>query len=82
MRYFLFATVSRPVLGPTQLLIQWVLGALTPGVKWRVLEAEHSSPFSAEVKNAWSYISTPSNVFMTWCLVKHSKNFTFMRNPI
>jgi hypothetical protein len=30
---FLFTTVSRPVLGPTQPPIQWVLGALSTEVK-------------------------------------------------
>jgi len=25
---------------------------------------------SAEVKNAWSYTSTPQCAFMAWCLVK------------
>jgi len=56
---FLLTTVSRPVLGPTQHLIQCVPGALSLGVKlpWRV--ADHSPPSSAEVKNFWSYASTP-----------------------
>jgi hypothetical protein len=40
-------------------------------------EAEHSPPSSAEVKNAWSYTSTPQYVFMAWCLLKHRDNFTF-----
>jgi hypothetical protein len=40
-------------------------------------EADHSPPSSAEVKNAWSYTSTPQYVFMAWCLVKHSDNFSF-----
>jgi hypothetical protein len=52
-------------------------------------EADHSPPSSAEVKNAWSYISTPPYVSMVWCLikyrivfmawnvVKHRDNFTF-----
>jgi len=31
---------------------------------------------SAEVKNAWSYTSTPQCAFMPWCLVKHRGNFT------
>jgi hypothetical protein len=59
MRIFLFTTASRPALGPTKPLIQWVTRALSPGVKrpWR--EADHSPPSSAEVKNAWSYTSTP-----------------------
>jgi hypothetical protein len=40
-------------------------------------EADYSPPTSAEVKNAWSYTSTPQYVFMAWCLVKHRDNFTF-----
>jgi len=47
---------------------------LSPGVKRPVREADHSPPFSAEVKNAWGYTSTPPNVFMAWCLVKHRMN--------
>jgi hypothetical protein len=52
-------------------------GAPSLGVKrpWR--EADHSPPSNAEVKNAWSYTSTPQYVFMAWCLVKHGDNFTF-----
>jgi hypothetical protein len=42
-----------------------------------VREVDHSPPSSAEVKNAWSYTSTPQNVFMAWCLVKHRYNFNF-----
>jgi hypothetical protein len=74
---FLFATASRPVLGPTQPLIQCVPGALSPGVKRTGREADHSPPSSAEIKNAWSYISPPPHVFMAWHLVKHRNNFTF-----
>jgi len=33
-------------------------------------EADHSSEFSAEVKNAWSYTSTPQYVFKACCLVQ------------
>jgi len=33
-------------------------------------EADHSTPSSAEVKNMWSYISTPQYSFMAWCSVK------------
>jgi hypothetical protein len=56
---FLPTTVSRRALGPTQPPIQWVTGALSVGVKWPGHEADHSPPPSAEVKNAWSYTSTP-----------------------
>jgi hypothetical protein len=55
----LCTTVSRPALGPTQHLIQWVLGAISLGVKRPGSEADHSLPSNAEVKNAWSYTSTP-----------------------
>jgi hypothetical protein len=57
--------------------IQWVLGALSLGVKRPGREADHSPQFSAEVKNAWSYTSTPQYIFMAWCLVKHRDTFTF-----
>jgi hypothetical protein len=40
-------------------------------------EADHSPPSGAEVKNVWSYTSTPQYVFMAWCLLKHKDNFTF-----
>jgi len=56
---FLFTTMSRPALGPTQPLIQWVPGVISLGVKKLGCEADHSPPPSAEVKNVWSYISTP-----------------------
>jgi len=41
-------------------------------------EADHSPLSSAGIKNAWSYTSTPSYVFMAWCSIKHSDKFTFM----
>jgi hypothetical protein len=47
---FLFTTVSRTALGPTQPPIQWVLGALSLEVKRLESEADHSPPSSAEVK--------------------------------
>jgi hypothetical protein len=56
---FLFTTVSRTGLGPTQPPIQWVPRALSLGVKRPGREADHSPPSSAEVKNAWSYTSIP-----------------------
>jgi hypothetical protein len=51
----LFATASRPALGPTV----GTGGSPSLGVKrpWR--EADHSPPCSAEVKNAWSCTSNP-----------------------
>jgi hypothetical protein len=56
---FFFATASRETLGPTQPLIQWVPAPVTPGVKRPAREVEHSPSSSAEIKNPWSYTSTP-----------------------
>jgi len=55
---FLFTTTSRPALGPTQALIQWVPMALSLGVKRPGREVDHSPPANAEVKDAWLYTST------------------------
>jgi len=57
-RDFLFATSSRPALGPTQRPLQWVPRSLSSGVKRPRREADHSPPSSDEVKNAWRYTST------------------------
>jgi hypothetical protein len=57
--------------------IQWVPGALSPGIMRPGRKSYRSLPFRAEVKNAWSYTSTPSNFFMAWCLVKHGDKILF-----
>jgi hypothetical protein len=72
----LFSTASRPALGPTQSPTQWVPEALSPEVKWLVLEAGHSPPCSEEVKNAWNHTSTALYFFMM-CFTKHKEKFTF-----
>jgi hypothetical protein len=55
-----FSSPPRPAaLGLTQPPIQWVPAALSLGVKRLGREVDHSPPPSAEVKNAWSYTSTP-----------------------
>jgi len=50
---------------------------------WRVLpwgysswgcEADHSSPSSAELKNAWIYTPTPPNVFRVWYLAQYTSS--------
>jgi hypothetical protein len=56
---FFFTTASGPALESTQPPIRWVQGALSLGVKLPGHEADHSPSSSAEVKNAWSYTSTP-----------------------
>jgi hypothetical protein len=73
----LFTTASRMALGPTQPPIQWVPGALSLGVKQLGCEADRSLPSSAEVKNAWSYTSTPLVCLHVMVSVEHRDNFTF-----
>jgi hypothetical protein len=55
---------SRPALGFTQPPIQWVRGAISPGVKQPGHEVDHSPATSAEVKKMWIDASTPPYTFM------------------
>jgi hypothetical protein len=64
-RIFLFFTSSRPALGSTQPPIQWVPGALFPGIKWPGRESNRSPSASAEVKKMWIYTSSPPYAFMS-----------------
>jgi hypothetical protein len=78
---FLFTIVSRTALEPTRPSIQYVSGVLSLGLKRPGRETDHSAPSSTEVKNAWSYTSTPQYVFLAWCSVKRRDNFTFYAFP-
>jgi hypothetical protein len=69
-RDFIFSTTHTPILGPTE-PIQWIPWVSSSGVKRPGHKIHHSCTYSADVKNAWSYTSTPSYVFMTWYLIKH-----------
>jgi hypothetical protein len=75
---FLFTTVSRPALGPTQPPIQWVPGNLSLGVKWHGCEADHLPPSKCQAQECMEQylhsLNTPS-----WCgsKSKHKDNFTF-----
>jgi hypothetical protein len=62
----IFSSSCRPdcPLGSTHPPIKWVPGTLSPGVKRRGRETDHSPPTSAEVKKMWIYISTPPYAFM------------------
>jgi hypothetical protein len=57
-RFFSFLT-SRPPLRATQPPIEWVPGALAPGVRRPGREAVHSSPSSDEVKNGGTISPVP-----------------------
>jgi hypothetical protein len=72
------SSTPRPdrLMEPTQPPIQWVPGALSLGVNRPGREADHSTPFSAEVKKMHGAIRLlPQYVFMARCLVKH-RDFT------
>jgi hypothetical protein len=65
IEFSLLATAaSRPALGPTQLPIQWVPADLFPGLRWLGRKADHSPTSSVEVRNTWSYTSTPHGVVL------------------
>jgi hypothetical protein len=88
MGFCLFTIASRPALGPTQPPTQWVLGALTSGIKRLGREADHSPPSNAEVKNCVGLYLHCRNTLLRHsaqlnngyifiaCLVKHRGNFT------
>jgi hypothetical protein len=58
-RIYLFSIASRPGLGPTQPPIQWVLVALSQGVKQMGREADQSLPSSAKLKNSGTISPLP-----------------------
>jgi hypothetical protein len=59
--------MSCSALGSASLLFEWA-----PWVKRPRIQADHSTPSSANLKNGWSYNSTP-----TVCLYGVSWDFTF-----
>jgi hypothetical protein len=62
VKNFHSSVLSRLALGSTHPPVQWILGALSPGVKGR--EADHSPATSAEAKKIWSYTSAPHTSFI------------------
>lgn len=54
---------------PSSRLSNGVPAALSTSVRRLGTEAGPSPPYSVEVTNSWSYISTLPYVFMTWCLI-------------
>jgi len=70
--------VSKKALGPTQPPIQWVPGVLSLGVKRSGLEADHSAPSCAEVKECVELdLHSPNTPSWRGAHLKHRDNFTF-----
>jgi hypothetical protein len=74
---FLFTTVSRPALVPTQPPIKWVPRDVSLRVKRPGREADNSPPSSVEVKNLYSYAALPNTPLWHGAQLKHRDNFTF-----
>ena len=55
---YLFTKISRPALKPNQRPVTWIPAVLSQ-LKQPRRKSYHSPPPSAEVKNEWSYTSTP-----------------------
>jgi hypothetical protein len=55
--------------------LQWVPGAVSPGVKRPGRESDHSPP-PVQRSRRRGAISPPQYVFIAWCLVKHRENST------
>lgn len=70
-------TMSELAYRPTQPHTRWVLRAFLMRVKWPGCDAEILRPVF-EVTKAWSCISAPPYIFMTWCFFRHTGNFTNM----
>jgi len=66
----IFFTSSRLALRLTQPPIQWVPGALTPGVEWPGCEADYSH-FLVQGQGSVALYLHPHYILMAWCLVKH-----------
>jgi hypothetical protein len=81
---FLF-TLSKPT-GAHPLQNQWLPEAPSLRVKWPGLEADQSSPSSADIKNDGAlYLHSPIRVHglgLNCLLIKYRDNFTFLLNTV
>jgi hypothetical protein len=61
-----FSRTSTLTLGFTHPCIQYVLGTISPAVRWTGHGVDDSPPPRAEVKNEWSYTSLSAYI-PSWC---------------
>lgn len=72
--------VSRLALRPTQASYRTGMEGSSLGIKQLGCEADYYSLSSTRAKNAWSYTSTPPQVFIGWSLMKYRvKTYTALR---
>lgn len=69
-KHFLFSTMCRPVLGPTERF--YLIGNKARGI-W----SYHSPPFSMDEENTWSYASIPPYACTAWYLVRYQGYLSF-----
>jgi hypothetical protein len=55
-----------------------VYRGLFPQVKQLERNVDGSTPSSADIKNAWSYIPTSPYDFMAWFLIKHRDKIIYI----
>jgi hypothetical protein len=70
---FLLTTVHRMALGPNQPCIQWVVRALSLGIK----QLGHEADLVLRSRMRGAVPPLLQYVFMAWSLVKHRDYFTF-----
>jgi hypothetical protein len=74
---FLFTTAYRPALGPTQLPIQYGLGAVSVGMKRPGRDADRSPPSSAEVIQCVELYLQPTTLSWNGAQLKTKHRDTF-----
>jgi hypothetical protein len=74
---FLFSTVSRSALRPTQPPIPWVPGALSPGQSGAVREADYSPSCSVEANNDVAVQGKLYNIIMILSISARHCDFIF-----
>jgi hypothetical protein len=74
---FIFTTVSRMALGPTQLPIQWIPGALSLGINCQGMKLTTHLHLVSRSKMLGTIPPFPLYIFMAWCLLMCRDNFTF-----
>jgi hypothetical protein len=62
VRYFSLLQGIQPGCGAHQVSFQWLPLALSLGIRLWGREADRSPPSSAEIKEWWSYVSTPQYI--------------------